>query len=118
MMDTNNIIYIALLALIIAGIYWVFGGKEGFYQYLGYPPFVGPGYFFNFPTREYPPPSFMGYDLRGPPGCPFFGRCGEAIRSGEVTVPDKRYFYDYWWPLPQFRYDKFYGANGRLHSTA
>ena len=90
--------------------------KEGF-QYLGYPPFAGPGYFFNFPTREYPPLTFGGYDLRGPPGCPYFGRCGEAVRSGNVTTPDKRFFYDYWWPVPQFRYDKFYGANGKLHDS-
>lgn len=93
-----------------------FGGKEGF-QYLGYPPFAGPGYFFNFPTREYPPLTFGGYDLRGPPGCPYFGRCGEAIRRGDVTTPDKRFFYDYWWPVPQFRYDKFYGANGKIHDA-
>ena len=90
--------------------------KEGF-QYLGYPPFAGPGYFFNFPTREYPPLTFGGYDLRGPPGCPYFGRCGEAIRRGDVISPDKRFFYDYWWPMPQFRYDKFYGANGKIHDS-
>lgn len=92
-------------------------GKEGF-QYLGYPPFAGPGYFFNFPTREYPPLKFAGYDMRGPPGCPYFGRCGEQIRSGQqnILMPVKPYFYDYWWPIPLFRYDKFYGANGKLHN--
>jgi hypothetical protein len=121
-LKNNNYIFIGLFAVIIllcAYIIYastVFGNKEGF-QYLGYPPFAGPGYFFNFPTREYPPLTFGGYDLRGPPGCPYFGRCGEAVRRGDVTTPDKRFFYDYWWPVPQFRYDKFYGANGKLHDS-
>lgn len=107
------IIYLLYTHMTIIYLDWK---KEGF-QYLGYPPFAGPGYFFNFPTREYPPITFGGYDLRGPPGCPYFGRCGEAIRRGDVISPDKRFFYDYWWPMPQFRYDKFYGANGNIHDA-
>lgn len=118
-MNMTLTLVIATFAFSLAILFYVIyttNRKEGF-QYLGYPPFAGPGYFFNFPTREYPPLTFGGYDLRGPPGCPYFGRCGESVRRGDVTTPDKRFFYDYWWPVPQFRYDKFYGANGKIHDT-
>jgi hypothetical protein len=96
---------ICILALIL-----YFGQQsEGFFQYLGYPPFAGPGYFFNFPSRQYPPLTYEGYDLRGPPGCPNFGPCGNAIRRGQ-----RPYYYNYWWPLPYFDYSHVYGANGKL----
>lgn len=113
---TGFVLIIILIIILAWCVYIFFAKREGF-QYMGYPPFAGPGYVFNFPTREYPPLTFAGYDLRGPPGCPYFGRCGESIRRGDVITPDKRFFYDYWWPMHQFRYDKFYGANGKIHDA-
>lgn len=117
MIMTLTLVIAAFALAILFYVIYATNRKEGF-QYLGYPPFAGSGYFFNFPTREYPPLTFGGYDLRGPPGCPYFGRCGESVRRGiDNMTPDKRFFYDYWWPVPQFRYDKFYGANGKINSA-
>lgn len=127
-MDILIILYTIVILIVI--IFIIKTNNEGFFGYHpGHPTY--PWYWYNYPTRLYVPTRNMVTDIRGDPRSPYFSKCGSDLRSGKVIMHPKIhssnylwwnpplypnfYYYDYYYPIPNFNYSKRYGIDGSLY---
>lgn len=112
------IIYLAIILIIIIFLY-LSSCKESFIH-PAHPSY--PWYIYNFPTRMYYPTRNMITDIRGDPRCPHFGYCGNTIRHNigpdliiNPLIYPHLYYYDYYYPIPNFNYNLRYDIDGSLY---
>lgn len=125
------LIIVTIIIIIFVVICIIKNNKnEGFFGYHpGHPSW--PWYWYNYPTRIYVPTRNMVTDIRGDPRCPHFSKCGRDLRRGKVLIHPERhpsnylwwnptvypqfYYYDYYYPIPNFDYSKRYSVDGSLY---